>query len=218
MSVRLALALVFLAACTPRASPAPASEVPDSAAGGALADAAADENADAPADAGPAIDLPSDGGFAALFSGAVPARRLPERATSSGGEIDRQLRAELTTVEVPDRDAVGSPTPTGLVSANEISATKPVSGAARVVRANMPRARACYRLGLMNDPNMTGKLVITARVEASGAVSDATVAQNVGLSPSVAACLAQSFREATFAAPGGDGSTLTIPLVFTSGT
>jgi hypothetical protein len=61
---------------------------------------------------------------------------------------------------------------------------------------------------------MSGKVIISARVGPNGEVAGADVASNTGLSPGVAACIAGVVRRATFAAPGGGGSTLSIPVTF----
>jgi outer membrane biosynthesis protein TonB len=61
---------------------------------------------------------------------------------------------------------------------------------------------------------MSGKVIISARVGPNGEVTGADVAQNTGLSPGVASCIAGVVRRATFSAPGGGGSTLSIPVTF----
>jgi len=94
------------------------------------------------------------------------------------------------------------------------SATVPVSDADRVIAGLRPRFKACYQTGLNGDPNMSGKVVVSAKVGPNGEVSSADVASNSGLSPGVAACIAGVVKRAQFNAPGGGGSTLNIPVTF----
>ncbi|MBX3227221.1 MAG: AgmX/PglI C-terminal domain-containing protein [Labilithrix sp.] len=94
------------------------------------------------------------------------------------------------------------------------SATVPVSGADRVIAGLRPRFKQCYQVGLNSDPNMSGKVVISAKVGPNGEVSSADIASNSGLSPSVANCIAGHVKRAQFDPPGGGGSTLQIPVTF----
>ena len=209
--MRAAIALLFLAACTPHAA---AIADTDNAADGSAADAGSPLLESAPATAAPdasAIDLAADGGLAAILSGAVPAARLAEVSTDPGQPLDPDLRERLTTRAAGADDAVH-------VTVKGVSATSPMADAERVVAALRPQARACYRLGLQNDPTLAGKLVIAAQIGSSGAVGDARIAQNVGLSPEVARCVARGYENATFAPPAGPaGATLTVTLTFASG-
>lgn len=104
--------------------------------------------------------------------------------------------------------------PKGDAQVGGSSATVPVSGADRVIANLRPRFRQCYQTGLNSDPSMSGKVVISAKVGPNGEVSSADVASNTGLSPSVASCIANVVKRATFDAPGGGGSTLSIPVTF----
>jgi hypothetical protein len=104
--------------------------------------------------------------------------------------------------------------PTGVAQVGGSTATVPISDADRVVAGLRGRFRNCYQTGLNSDPSMSGKVVISARVGPNGEVSSADVAQNTGLSPGVAACIAGVVKRATFSAPGGGGSTLQIPVTF----
>lgn len=104
--------------------------------------------------------------------------------------------------------------PTGDAQIGGTSASVPVSGADRVVAGLRPKFKRCYEAGLAQDPGMSGKVVISAKIGPNGEVSGADVASNSGLSPSVAACIAGHVKRATFDAPGGTGSTLNIPVTF----
>jgi hypothetical protein len=104
--------------------------------------------------------------------------------------------------------------PTGVAQVGGSTATVPISDADRVVAGLRGRFRSCYQTGLNSDPGMSGKVVINARVGPNGEVSSADIAQNTGLSPGVASCIANVVKRATFSAPGGGGSTLSIPVTF----
>jgi hypothetical protein len=90
----------------------------------------------------------------------------------------------------------------------------PVSDADRVIAGLRPRFRSCYQTGLNVDPNMEGKVTISAKVGPNGEVESASVSSNSGLSSAVAACIAGHVKRAQFSAPGGSGSNLSIPVTF----
>jgi hypothetical protein len=92
--------------------------------------------------------------------------------------------------------------------------TVPVSGADVTVAGLRGGFRRCYQQGLATDPTMQGKVVISAKISANGEVESATPVSNVGLSSTVAGCIARTVRSAQFAAPGGTGSNLSIPVSF----
>jgi hypothetical protein len=94
------------------------------------------------------------------------------------------------------------------------SASVPVSDADRVIAGLRPRFKQCYQVGLNSDPNMSGKVTITAKVGPNGEVSSADISSNTGLSPGVASCIAGVIKRAQFNAPGGSGSTLNVPVTF----
>lgn len=94
------------------------------------------------------------------------------------------------------------------------TASVPISDADRVIAGLRPRFRQCYQTGLNSDPSMSGKVVISAKVGPNGEVSTASVAENTGLSPAVASCIANVVRRAQFSPPGGGGSTLNVPVTF----
>ena len=104
--------------------------------------------------------------------------------------------------------------PTGSAQTGPATATVPISDADRVVAGLRNRFRKCYQDGLNSDPNMSGKVLISAKVAPNGEVQSANIASNSGLSPGVASCIARVVKNAQFSAPGGGGSTLNIPVTF----
>lgn len=93
-------------------------------------------------------------------------------------------------------------------------ASVPIQDADRVIAGLRARFRSCYQQGLNGDPRMAGRVVVIARIAPNGAVSSSVPQVNDGLSSSVAECMATVVRGAQFSPPGGNGSTLQIPITF----
>jgi hypothetical protein len=89
----------------------------------------------------------------------------------------------------------------------------PVANLEAIIRKEVfPRARRCYQHGLESDQNQHGKIIITMKVDTSGMVTVATVAQNTGLSGEVAKCIVDATKAPNFGPnPGG---TLQVPFNF----
>jgi hypothetical protein len=224
------LGLALTLACTVVACkrPTPGADATDAM---ASADAIVADSVDAAAAAAPSAaiiePLPPDAAanvpaaaearktaLAALLSGAGKADELPELSADPGSTFNPSLRQRLTTTEVAvPVEQKGQ----GVVAIGATTATVPVPNAERVIAGVRPRMRTCYRAGLNIDPLMTGKLVVGATVTAGGEIASTNVVSNEGLSPQVAQCVTLLLKRAQFDAPGGNGSTLTIPITFTSG-
>jgi hypothetical protein len=99
-------------------------------------------------------------------------------------------------------------------AAIDIAGAVPIADADRVVAGLRPQFRLCYQTGLAVDRKMEGKVVLTAKVSAEGDVAYVTPGEPSGLSPSVVSCMAGVLKRAQFAAPGGRGSMLAVPVVF----
>ena len=147
--------------------------------------------------------------LAALVSGSGNASALPVSATDPGAGFDRSLRKRLTTVQVP-----AAPEKNESVLLGGATLTVPVVDADRVIAGLRPRFRACYRTGLTEKPSMAGKLVLAASLSPEGEVKSASVVSNAGISSTVADCVSRVLQRAQFDAPGGTGSTLTLPVTF----
>jgi hypothetical protein len=77
----------------------------------------------------------------------------------------------------------------------------------RVLSSVRPRLRACYRVGLDNDPSMAGSLKLEVDVASpSGEVGEVEVLANTGLSPNVARCAQNVLRHAVFSVPSAPAS------------
>ena len=102
----------------------------------------------------------------------------------------------------------------GNVSGSLGGMSVPVQNADAVLRSGLfPRARACYNAGLKEDPNISGRVVISIQVGPSGDVTSASVAQ-CGLNAKTCACIAAGARNLKFQAPGATGSTINAPMNF----
>lgn len=95
-----------------------------------------------------------------------------------------------------------------------VAASVPISDVDRVVAGLRPKFKSCYQKGLARDPNMAGRVVLATKVAPTGEVGKVDIASNTGLSPEVANCIAGALRDANFAAPGGNGSTIQVPVTF----
>lgn len=127
------------------------------------------------------------------------------------GGIGGSTTAQAASTAGAARDVGG---PKGDAQLGGTSMTVPVSNADRVIAGLRPRFKSCYQRGLNSDPTMAGKVVIAAKVGPNGEVNDAPIESNSGLSPEVASCIARVVRSAQFDAPGGNGSTIRIPVTF----
>lgn len=150
--------------------------------------------------------------------GLVPGAPLPVLGAaepSAGSPGVASAKATTATGLSDDRSGkVGGPASDVAVGGHTESA--PVVDAARVLAGLRARFRRCYAQGLASDPTMKGNVVLTIRVAPNGDVAGADVAKNAGVSTAVASCLAEVAKRAVFAAPGGTGSTLTVPFTFSS--
>jgi hypothetical protein len=98
------------------------------------------------------------------------------------------------------QQACGAPAPRN-VGPRAVIAAK-VTGATgideRVVGAARPRLRLCANKGLQNDPNETGKAVVTVVIGPNGDVTSSTLTSASGLAATTTACMAAVFRNVTF--------------------
>ena len=148
--------------------------------------------------------------LASLLAGASPAGNLAEEATDPDAGFEYFQYSHLTQQEVEL-----APSSQGEVQMSAPTVTVPIANVERVVAGLRSRFRACYRAGVASDPSMTGKLTLTAVVLPNGEVGTVDVAQNTGLSPSVASCAARGLKNTTFDSPGGSsGSIVTVPITF----
>jgi outer membrane biosynthesis protein TonB len=147
---------------------------------------------------GPSIALPTGDGPVHIHPG-VPSP-LATAETGPGDSINRAgpvRRIEVTVTSDPP------------ITSLQI----PVSNLEAIIRREVfPRARRCYQHGLDSDQNQHGRIVISMKIDTSGMVTGATVAQNTGLSNDVANCILAAAKAPNFGQnPGG---TLQVPFNF----
>lgn len=104
--------------------------------------------------------------------------------------------------------------PRGDAQSGGVSASSPVANADAVVARNRFRFRACYQKGLVNDPSIAGRVLVTINVGPSGEVTAANAAPSGNIPPSVAACIAAACRNMVFSPPDGGNATLRVPITF----
>lgn len=160
----------------------------------------------------PPVDMSAE---AQKASSVGPSGPLATRSMGPVGPGSSDLSTLGTTRAAPGRDSAGPARDTrGPALDTRIDParlTVPVSDADRVVAGLRPRFRRCYEQGLQDDPQMSGKATLTARIGANGEVTGVDASVN-GLSAAVGSCLARTLKSAQFAAPGATGSTLTVPV------
>ena len=139
---------------------------------------------------------------------------------SGGGRpATSSARPDIPPVDLSGASATTPPKPVGPkaeVHVGGVTATVPVANVDRVVAGLRARFRQCYQRGLDSDPSMSGKLVVVAKIGPNGEVSSAAMTSNSGLSEATVACVVRVLKPVQFDAPGGGGSTLSLPLTFVS--
>jgi hypothetical protein len=116
----------------------------------------------------------------------------------------------------------GGPATAG--TATKVEGPKPVVGAsasvaggsvgnAQAVVARMSAGfRRCYMQGLSVNPDMAGRVSVSARVGPGGEVQSVSATPSGSISSDVANCIAARVRSATFDPPEGGAATINIPV------
>jgi hypothetical protein len=94
------------------------------------------------------------------------------------------------------------------------TADVPVPDVEKVVGDMRSDFRRCYTDALATDPKIAGQVTVIAKVDAKGAVTSATPGGTSTLPDGVVACITSRVQKAQFTGPGGNGSTLQIPITF----
>lgn len=84
----------------------------------------------------------------------------------------------------------------------------------RVFRSRAGEFRACYQREVAKDPKLAGKLVFTATIDETGAVTRVEQQSSTLKSKAVAACVSSTIKRLKFAAKGK--AVVTYPFVFMS--
>lgn len=164
----------------------------------------------------PPVDI---GKAAAMDTGVAPGSEI---TTHSTGPMTPGRRGSIADIGTSHSSHVGDTAgkqmePSGPAFDTRVERAQssvPVSDADRVIASLRPSFRRCYQNGLTHDASQSGRVVLQVRVAPNGEVGSVDIASNTGLSADVGSCLVRSVRGAQFTAPGGTGSTLSVPVTF----
>lgn len=85
----------------------------------------------------------------------------------------------------------------------------------REVGKHATEVKACYEKELAKDPNLSGKVIVTFTIDATGLVEDAQVSQSTLNNASAESCIANRVRRWKFPEPKGGGvCVINFPWVF----
>jgi len=148
------------------------------------------------------------------------AAELAAQAEAMQQEALAVVNGQLTTVRIVPQpqpcatagDAGAPSSKKGEVQVGGSKATNPVADADRVLAGLRPHFRNCYSKGLENNPSASGAVKLEIRVGPNGEVSNVESKDVVGLPSDVVTCMKGYAKRAMFTAPGGSGSTVTVPL------
>jgi hypothetical protein len=150
----------------------------------------------------------------AVASGlALPSGAGAPMQSTAGAANLRTLHGDVTSETSPTAGRADRVVPVGDVPAG--GASVPARHAEAVIRGQInPAARSCYE----NDPSSKGKqaarLVLFIKLTPAGEVDAVDVAINIGVSPSVADCIATAAHAAKFAATAASGATVRASFAF----
>lgn len=102
--------------------------------------------------------------------------------------------------------------PKGTVNASASVAVGTVSNANAVVARMSAGFRRCYNQGLASNPDMSGRVNVSARIGPGGEVQSVTATPSGTISSDVANCIAARVRSARFDPPEGGAATINIPV------
>ena len=144
-----------------------------------------------------------------------PARAHRFESNAGGGESLQALHGDATGVTSATAGPAIRFVPVGGLQGGVPSTSAPAPHAEAVLRGQInPAAKSCYE----NDPDSRsrrpGKLVILIKLTVAGEIESVSESSNIGLSPSVASCIATAARAAKFAAPGANGATVRAAFTF----
>jgi TonB family protein len=76
----------------------------------------------------------------------------------------------------------------------------------RVVRSHLGEIRTCHERGRMDDPDLSGRVVVRITIGRTGKVMSTAIASSTLDTPSVERCITSAVQKWTFPAPGGAGT------------
>jgi hypothetical protein len=102
--------------------------------------------------------------------------------------------------------------PKPIVGASAAVAGGSVGNAQAVVARMSAGFRRCYMQGLSVNPDMSGRVNVSARIGPGGEVQSVSASPSGSISSDVANCIAARVRSATFDPPEGGAATINIPV------
>ncbi len=136
----------------------------------------------------------------------------PMPSNPGGGSTLQRLHGDTTAATSTVAGAATRIVPVGDAD-HSTSALPPHPEA--VIRGQInPAARSCYASDPDSKSRRPGRLVILIKLTAAGEIDSVSVPINVGVSPSVAACIRTAARAATFAPPGATGAMIPVSFAF----
>jgi hypothetical protein len=151
-------------------------------------------------------------------------------ANEKSGSLDgdskaAQLASELAELDVQTLGALGSG-PSGALAPPPASPAGPgsvsvggagvaggtVANASAVVARMKGRFRACYQMGLASKPDLSGSVVLVARIGEQGQVE--SVSGGGSTLAAIIPCLKAVVQGASFAPPDGGSAVISIPITF----
>jgi TonB family protein len=121
--------------------------------------------------------------------------------TGGGGPGVPGRKAKEVSISV-DR---GTPNTNGYLSAEQIN---------RVVRAHQAAIRYCYEKEVQRQPNLSGRVSVSWRINLQGSVTSARVASSTMNNAGVEGCIVRQVRHWQFPKPDGGECAVTYPFVF----
>ncbi len=101
--------------------------------------------------------------------------------------------------------------------ATSVSGRLPVEVIRRVVRQSFGRVRLCYEKGLLKNPELAGRVVVSFVIGSDGTVRSASGGSSTIADAAVVACIVGAFQRVTFPAPESGSVTVTYPFVLSPG-
>ncbi len=84
----------------------------------------------------------------------------------------------------------------------------------RVVRANSAAIRYCYEVEVQRQPNLRGRVTVAWRINLSGAVASARIANSSLGNAGVEGCIVRQVRRWRFPQPDGGEVQVAYPFIF----
>lgn len=150
--------------------------------------------------AGSGLNIIGGGSGGAIRPGAAGGGGLASIGQTGGGQV--ATAGTATKVAGPKL----------MVGASASVAGGSVGNANAVVARMSAGFRRCYNQGLSSNPDMSGRVNVTARIGPGGEVQSVTATPSGSISADVANCIAARVRSARFDPPEGGAATINIPV------